>query len=273
MLNNCFSQIVLQDHNYGAPFPPHNNDASMFAVQCKQEPSESYQYSHSPMSHSQRGGGIKTLPPRPSAVSPPSIGNRTNGLNTSLAKRQRTSSSGNTNGVGHAGNVTPSSRRNGPNASCKLATPPLIPKSGGMVFPYAGDLNSHLYASISHEKSAIIKSGEQVKAAAMGTTTPNGSASGLSGYLGGWFRGNGSKQPERARSSSDMRDSFHDDDDSNGSFDHSPRMTGAESDHEGEETETANECEDEDDEDDRHDDSHRLLLSNNHDESVTRCIW
>jgi len=225
------------------------------------------------MSHSQRGG-IKTLPPRPSAISPPSIG-RTNGLNASLAKRQRTSS-GNTNGIGHAANsiaanmTTPSRRNNGSCDARKLATPPLIPKAGGMVYPYAGDLNSHLYASASHEKSAIIKSGEgQAK-----LTAVNGvGSSGLSGYLGGWYRGNGSKQPERTRSHSDMRDSFLDDDDSNGSFDHSPRMA-TESDREGEETETAPECEDEEDYDDDHGvSSRRIMQSSNHDESVTRCIW
>ena len=55
-------------------------------------------------------------------------------------------------------------------------------------------------------------------------------------------------------------------------LDNSPRMTN-ETDHEGEETETANECEDEEDEQDDIDLLGGGRELSNTDESVTRCIW
>ena len=137
------------------------------------------------------------------------------------------------NGVGYLGDSSPSAAN-----TPKSQTPPLLPKTA-LNFPCVGDLNSHLYASVASD----IKDDLKVNA--------TGNGSGLSGFLGGWFR-NG----ERDRSRSELADS-----DSNESIDNSPRM-GTESDHEGEETETAPECEGEDDYDER-----------NHDESVTRCIW
>ena len=279
-------QIVLQDHNYGAPPPSylqmHNNDSPSHGVQCKQEPPDSH--STSIVTVSQRGG-IKTLTPRPAAVSPqggrqPAATKPNNGV--TLTKRQRTSS-GNSNGMAVKANVTPpsqvGSRRPATQHGCEtpkssghnsLPTPPLVPK-GAPGFPYAGDLNSHLYASISSEKGsggggggAAVK--EEPRASAV---TANGS-SGLSNYFGGWYHGSGNNA-ERMRSRSDLRDSFNDDDSNDGSLDHSPR-TANETDHEGEETETANECEDEEDEQDDLD-----LLGgreiNSIDESVTRCIW
>jgi hypothetical protein len=248
----------------------HNNESSMHTVQCKQEPSDSHTSSVVPVLHSQRGG-IKTLNPRNPSISPQTgRAIKPNGVNSTITKRQRTISGNNSNGL--SSNITSpnlvGSRRPGPHEAQKahnnLPTPPLVPK-GAPGFPYAGDLNSHLYASISSEKTTI-------KEEPRGPSTTNGS-SGLSSYLGGWYRGSGGNNAERVRSRSDMRDSFNDDS-NDGSLDNSPRMAN-ETDHEGEETETANECEDEEDE---QDDVDLDLLGggrdlNNIDESVTRCIW
>ena len=268
----CLFQIVLQDHNYGAPLPTHNNDLS-YAVQCKPEPSDSHTSSVAPVSHSQRGG-LKTLNPRPSAISPQTgrASKPNNGVNSMLTKRQRTTS-GNSNGVGFGSNITPpnpaGSRRpvtqgsETPKSPNTLPTPPRVPQ-GAPGFPYAGDLNSHLYASISNEKTTV-------KEEPRGPSITNGS-SGLSNYFGGWYRGSGGNNAERVRSRSDMRDSFNDEDSNDGSLDNSPRMTN-ETDHEGEETETANECEDEEDEQDDIDLLGGGRELSNTDESVTRCIW
>lgn len=221
------------------------------------------------ISQSQRGS-LKTL--RNSIISSQS-GRvvKPNGV-TTLVKRQRTASS-NSNGINSVSNVTPPGqvgpRRLGVQG-CETAkshnivsTPPLVPKSASN-FPYAGDLNSHLYASISNDKNTV-------KEEPKDTTTLNGS-SGLSNYFGGWYRGSGGNNVERVRSRSDMRDSFNDDDSNDGSLVNSPR-TANDSDHEGEETETAPECEDEEDEQGHID----LLVGGrdlgNVDESVTRCIW
>ncbi|KAK4020878.1 inactive histone-lysine N-methyltransferase 2E isoform X2 [Daphnia magna] len=269
---NLSYQIVLQDHNYGAPLPSHNNESPLYAVQCKQEPSDSHTSSVFPVSHSQRGG-IKTLNPRPPSISPQTgRANKPNGVNSASTKRQRTIS-GNSNGIGPNSNViSPNlagSRRPGIHETHKshnnLPTPPLVPKGSPGFPPYAGDLNSHLYASISSEKTSI-------KEESRGPAITNGS-SGLSNYLSGWYRGSGGNNTERVRSRSDMRDSFNDDDSNDGSLGNSPRMA-TETDHEGEETETANECEDEEDE---QDDVDLGLLGGgrdltNVDESVTRCI-
>ena len=267
------TQIVLQDHNYGAPLPLHNNDQSPpYTVQCKQEPSDSHASSVAPVTHSQRVG-LKTLTPRPPAISPQAGGRVTkpNGVNSSFAKRQRTSS-GNSNGVAFGSNITPpnqpGSRRQGPQgcetpkSHSNLSTPPLVAK-GPAGFQYVGDLNSHLYASISNEKTTI-------KEEPKGPSTTNGT-SGLSNYFSGWYRGSGGNNAERVGSRSDMRDSINDEDSNDGSLDNSPRMTN-ESDHEGEETETAPECEDEEDEQDDVDLRGGREI-NSIEESVTRCIW
>lgn len=255
-------QIVLQDHNYGAPFPAPNHDLTPLGHQCKQEPNDTVYRS-----------GLKTTTPRSSNhVSPQSPAGRgqpgkANGVGPSLlAKRQRTSSGSNTNGVSPNA-YTPSSgsaRRPGPNSgvetpksSHSLVSPPLIPKVALAAFPYAGDLNSRLYASASTTEKGVVGIKEEFGRGTLPTT--NGS-SGLSSYLSGnWCHGNGGSS---VGGRSSMREIFKDDD-SNCSLD-SPRM-GTESDREGEETETAPECEDEEDD--------RPEPHSNLDESVTRCIW
>lgn len=264
-------QIVLQDHNYGAP-PRSPNNETPYTVQCKQEPSDGHSASsgHQVISNSQRGGAKPTTP-RPTAVSPQSARvTKPNGLNNSTIKRQRTTS-GTINGVGLAVNNSPNSpgvSRRPMQPLCEtpkthnhvvLTTPPLIPKASG--FQY-GDLNSHLYASVGPDKNPIK---EEPKQGPM----PNGS-SGLSGYLSGWYSGSGATR-EIIRQRSDLRNSINDDSD-DGSIDHSPRI-GTESDHEGEETETANEGEDDEDEQDD-----ISILGGSRDlganeDSVTRCIW
>jgi len=217
----------LQDHNYGAP-PPTNVTEPGFS--CKQEPAEPKQSANAPttpVSSSQRSS-LKTFTPLTGR------GGKLNGHTPALSKRPASASI--SNGVGYLGDNAPSTTN-----TPKSQTPPLLPKTA-LSFPCVGDLNSQLYASVAADMKDDLKA----------NTTGNGS--GLSGFLGGWFR-NG----ERTRSRSDLVDTFNDD--SNESIDNSPRMA-TESDHEGEETETAPECEGEDDYDER-----------NHEESVTRCIW
>ena len=217
----------MQDHNYGAPPPTNINEPGL---SCKQEQGESKQSANvltTPVSSFQRSG-LKTFTPLTGR------GAKLNGHTPTLGKRPASASIG--NGVGYLGDNTPSTVN-----TPKSQTPPLLPKTA-LNFPCVGDLNSHLYASVATEMKDDLKANAA------------GNGSGLSGFLGGWFR-NG----ERARSRSDLVDSFNDD--SNESIENSPRMA-TESDHEGEETETAPECEGEDDYDER-----------NHEESVTRCIW
>ena len=263
-------QIVLQDHNYGAPLPPHGHESTGH-TQCKQEPMDSVHVScpqYTPGSHhSQRG--LKTLTPRSSHASPQSGRGPRNGVNSSLlAKRQRASSGNNSNGVAYSPHsVTPPgsapSRRPVPHGGetprGSLTTPPLIPKVPLASFPYAGDLNSRLYASATGEKMSA---------------TP-GATNGFSGYLDQQSGGGGSLWYTHGNGSGRLRfqdgGDADDDDDSNASLD--SRRMGADSDHEGEETETAPECEDEEDEHRLERDHPQQLQPTHLDESVTRCIW
>lgn len=215
---------------------------------------------------------MKHATQRPPAVSPQSARTaKPNGLNSSAVKRQRTTS-GTFNGVGLALNNAPSSpgvSRRPMQPLCEtpktqshvvLTTPPLIQKAASG-FTY-GDLNSHLYASVSQDKTPVK---EEPKPVPM----PNGSSS-LTGYLSGWYSGSGATK-ELIRQRSDMRNSINDDSD-DGSLDNSPRI-GTESDHEGEETETAPECEDEEDEQDDISVLGGPRDLGTHEDSVTRCIW
>ena len=269
-------QIVLQDHNYGAPLPqPNSESAALLADQCKKETIEvvSPSATYVPVTNQQRVG-LKTLPPQkqgPAATSHQSTKGgtaKTNGTsNFPVNKRQRTTSgtlqvNNCSNGVGltinHVSSSTvvsssPATRKSyeSPKSSVgssNSAPPLLVPKSGLTTYPYSvmqgvgGDLNSHLYAAASGNEKLIIKEEDK-------------SNGGISNYVNspkGWFR-----NKERTRSRSDLRDSFNDD--SNESLS-SPHMA-TESDQEGEETETAPECEGEEDEEEQHE------------ESVTRCIW
>ena len=237
----------MQDHNYGAP-PPLNVNEPGFPGQCKQESCESKSTNIPIVSvpGTQRSG-LKTFTPHgATSNSQPGKTIKLNGHTPTVVKRQHPAGSSIGNGAGYPNDSTPSSPVTLKNHSA-LITPPLLSKTA-LNLPCAGDLNSHLYASVTTEQHA---GKEDLK----GSVSGNGSR--LSGFLGGWFRYN--ERGERVRSRSDILDSFNDD--SNESIDNSPRMA-TESDREGEETETAPECEGEEDYDER-----------NHEESVTRCIW